>query len=184
MEWVDDNPYFLLLVAMEKKEDGTQESLILDVGLTGWMVTYADWLRRPAEWYLCEKVDPQRAIAAQLVYDGDKPYYLKRHIGQMQLGTGRHRSIEVHGIGKRVPAVYRTGKRKNSSPVLVTPERTDRIWIMPHGVVCGGEDVEKLALTIVSTMEWMEAPPPEPTPEAEALPSEETLVLPSAETTE
>ena len=30
MEWVDDNPYFLLLVAMEKKEDGTQESLILD----------------------------------------------------------------------------------------------------------------------------------------------------------
>ena len=161
MEWADDNPYFLLLVRTEPKEDGSQDHLLLDVGETGWATTYADWLRRPAEWYLCEKAGEQRAVVAQLVHPGDQPYYVKRHVGQMEIHTGRFRQVEVHGIGKKVPATYGPGRRKGAKPVLLTPERTDRIWVLPHGVICGGEDVEKLALAVVSTMEWQEPPPEE-----------------------
>jgi hypothetical protein len=162
MQWTDDNPYFLLMVALDRKEDGSQDNLLLDLGEPGWATTYADWLRRPAEWYLCEKAGEQRVVIAQMVYAGDQPYYVKRNIGQLEIGTGRYRQVEVHGIGKKVPATYGPGPRKNSKPKLVRPERTDRIWILPHGVICGGEDVEKMALAVVSTMEWQEPPPEEP----------------------
>jgi hypothetical protein len=175
VDWRSDDPYFLLLVALERKEDGTQDHLILDVGETGWATTYADWLRRPAEWYLCEKDPPQRAVVGQMVYAGEQPYYVKRNIGQMELGTGRYRQVEVFGIGKKVPAAYGPGRTKRSK-VLVSPERTDRVWVLPHGLVCGGEDVEKMALAVVSTMEWQA--PPELPPGVEQLPDGTLVQMP------
>ena len=83
VEWADDNPYFLLLVAFGANEAGEREFLILDVGKSGWMTIHADWLRRPAEWYLCEKAGERRVVATQIVYTGDQPYYVKRHVGQI-----------------------------------------------------------------------------------------------------
>ena len=91
--------------------------------------------------------------AAQIVYTGDQPYYVKRHVGQIGMASGEGRALVVHGIGKKVPAVYREGKTKRSK-VLVSPERTDRIWVLPSGAVCGGEDVEAIALAALSMMEW------------------------------
>jgi hypothetical protein len=157
VEWADDNPFFLLLNALDTNPDGTRDYLVLDVGVPGWQATRAEWLRRPAEWYLCAKSE-RRVVLAQIVYAGEYPYYVQRHIGQAA-GPLR-REISVYGIGKRVPAVYRQVPRPNSKKtksVLVSPERIDRLWVLPHGVVCGGEDVEKMAMAVVSTLEWKNA---------------------------
>lgn len=153
MEWADDNPYFLLLVALEKDENGNHENLILDVGLPGWQKTYADWLDRPAEWYLCEKTGEKKVVIVQFVYAGEKPYYVKKHIGQLKFGTGRYRHIAVYGIGKKIPARFSNGQK-------IADERYERVWVLPHGVTCAGEDVEKIALSVVSTMEWQKDPEP------------------------
>jgi hypothetical protein len=145
-QWADDNPYFLVCVAAERHPERGYDTATIDLGEQGWHVKHSEWMRRPSEWYLCEKAAPQRAVLALIVNDGDQPYYVKKHVGQMELDTGRSRSLVVHGIGKKVPA---------------TPdayERTDRIWILPHGVICGGEDVERLAIAVVSTMEWQDPP--------------------------
>jgi len=171
-QWADDNPYFLIMVALERNPDGSLDTLTLDLGEQGWETTHADWLHRAAEWYLCEKVDPQRAIVGQIVYEGEHPYYVKRHIGQMELNTGRHRALVAHGIGKKVPAAYETYMEHDARGEEVVrrrkirDKRTDRLWILPHGLICGGEDIEKMALAVVSTMEWQE-PAPEPVAEVD-----------------
>lgn len=167
--WVGDTPYFLILSSLEPNEGGAFGHLVLDVDKVGWQVEYKDWLERSAEWYLCEKAPPNRTILAQIVYRGEHPYYLKRHVGQVRLNDSASRSVVAHGIGKRVPAVYETNTeegRDSRGEVTVktrrrkvTPERTDRLWLLPGNVVCGGEDVEKLALAIVAAMEWAEQPP-------------------------
>jgi hypothetical protein len=156
--WVGDTPYFLLISSLEPNEGGAFGHLVLDVDKKDWQVEYKDWLERSAEWYLCEKEPPNRAVMAQIVYRGEHPYFLKRHVGQVRLNDSASRSTIAYGMGKRVPAVYDTsGKRRK----LEKPERTDRLWLLPGNVVCGGEDVEKLAMAIVATMAW-EVPPPEP----------------------
>jgi hypothetical protein len=154
--WVGDTPYFLLLNSMEPNEAGALGFLVLDVDKPDWQTEYKEWLQRSAEWYLCEKDGEQRAVLAQVVYRGEHPYYVKRHVGQIKVGSSEHRSTVAYGIGKRVPAV-REGRK------LVKPERTDRIWLLPGNVVCGGEDVEVLAMNVVNSLEWQEAPdaPPE-----------------------
>jgi hypothetical protein len=181
--WVGDNPYFLLLSSLEPNEGGVMGYLVLDVDKTGWQTEYKDWLERSAEWYLCEK-GTERVIMAQIVYRGEHPYYLKRHVGQMKLGTSESRSVIVHGVGKRVPAVYETIETKDVDArgeervkrrkKLVRPERTERLWLLPNNVVCGGEDVEKMAMAIVSAMQW-QAPPPEP----EIIEGEAVEILPA-----
>jgi hypothetical protein len=151
--WLGDSPYFLLIVSLEPNEGGAFGHLVLDVDKPQWQVEYKDWLERSAEWYLCEKGGSQRALLAQIVYRGEHPYYLKRNIGEIRINDSAGRSISAHGIGKRVPAVYDTsGKRRK----LVKPERTDRLWLLPGNVVCGGEDVEKLAMNVVATLEWQQ----------------------------
>jgi hypothetical protein len=157
--WLGDSPYFLLISSLEPNEGGAFGHLVLDVDKTGWQVEYKDWLERSAEWYLCEKAGEQRAVLAQIVYRGEHPYFVKRHVGIIALNNSASRSTIAYGIGKRVAAVYDTsGKRRK----LVKPERTDRLWLLPGNVVCGGEDVEKLAMNIVATLEWQLEPPEQP----------------------
>lgn len=154
--WVGDTPYFLLLVSLEPNEGGAFGSLVLDVDKPQWQVEYKDWLDRSAEWYLCDKEGAQRALLAQIVHRGEHPYFVKRHVGQIRINSNESRSTVAYGIGKRVPAVYDTSGRRRR---VVRPERTDRLWLLPGDVVCGGEDVEPLAMTIVSTLQWQEAQP-------------------------
>lgn len=158
--WVGDTPYFLLLVSLEPNEGGAFGHLVLDVDRQGWQVEYKDWLERSAEWYLCEKTPPNRAILAQTVYRGEQPYYVKRHVGQVRLNDSAGRSVAVYGIGKKVPTAYETYMEHDASGEEVVrrkkvrDKRTDRLWLLPGNVVCGGEDVEKLAMAIVATMQW------------------------------
>lgn len=165
--WVGDTPYFLLIVSLEPNEGGAFGHLVLDVDKPGWQVEHKEWLERSAEWYLCEKMGVQRAVLAQIVHRGEQPYYVKRHVGQVRLNDSAGRSVVVHGIGKKVPALYETYTARDERGEemarrrKIRDKRTDRLWLLPGGVVCGGEDVEKLAMAIVATMDW-EAAMPDP----------------------
>ena len=144
--WAGDTPYFLLISSLEPNEGGAYGFLVLDVDRPGWQTEHEDWLRRSAEWHLCDK-ETERVLLSQLVYRGEYPYYVKRHVGQIKLNGEQMREVSVYGIGKRVPAA-REGRK------VVRQERTDRLWILPGGVVCGGDDVEPLAMQIVQMMDW------------------------------
>ena len=135
-KWADDNPYFLLIVAADTKH------LQIDLGKKGWSKTHARWMRKSGWWYLCRKDTGQVALA-MIVRDGEQPYYTKRHVGQLDFARGRHRETACHGIGK---------KRLDS--------HVDRLWILPDQItVCGGDDVEDLAMEVVKTLEWQEQAP-------------------------
>lgn len=168
--WVGETPYFLLLVSLEPNEGGAFGHLVLDVDKPQWQDEYRDWLERSAEWYLCEKDGAQRAMLAQIVYRGEHPYFVKRHVGQVALNNSATRSTIAYGIGKKVPAAYETYMEHDARGEEVVrrkkvrDKRTDRLWLLPGNVVCGGEDVEKLAMNIVQTLEWQQ-PPPEPAEE-------------------
>ena len=136
--WADDNPYFLLIVDDADREKHVQ----IDLGKTGWSKTHARWMRKAAWWYLCRKDTGQVALAMKVV-KGEQPYYTKRHVGQLDFARGRHRETACHGIGK---------KRLDG--------HVDRLWILPDNIaVCGGDDVEPLAMEVVQTLEWQEQAP-------------------------
>lgn len=138
-EWADDNPYFLLC-----QSDDRAESATIDLGLKGWAKRYGKWTRRPGWWYLCRKETGQ-VLLAMILMKGEQAYYVKRHVGQIQLSGGQGRKTAVYGIGKKL-----------------LDGNVMRLWVLPDGVaVCGGEDVEKLAIEVVKALEWQEPPPEE-----------------------
>ena len=94
MEWADENPYFLLLLNDER------QNVQIDLGASGWMQAYSEWMRSPGWWYLCHKDSGQIALAMR-VWGGEQPYYTKRHIGQIQSADGQNRATACHGIGKK-----------------------------------------------------------------------------------
>lgn len=121
-EWADENPFFLLLAA---PDDHVQ----IDIGERGWMKTYANWMRRPCNWHLCLKAN-NRVMLSVKIYEGDQPYYTARHVGAV--GSGGSNETTCYGIGK---------KQANGDMV--------RLWLMPNGVVVGGDDVDPFGLDIV-----------------------------------
>jgi hypothetical protein len=138
MAWVDDNPYFLLIKAAVPEPGEDEPFVIIDLGQPGWSKTHAAWMRRPSTWHLCRKTNGQVALVMR-VLEGEQPYYTRRHVGQIGQDGSRHREVSCFGIGK---------KRLDG--------HVDRIWIMPDGyAVCGGDDVEPLALEVVRTLEWV-----------------------------
>lgn len=138
-KWADDNPYFLLIVSTED-----DKNVQIDLGRPGWAKTHKRWMRKPAWWYLARKTTGQIALA-MIVREGEQPYYTKRHVGQFDFARGRHRETACHGIGK---------KRLDG--------HVDRLWILPDQIaVCGGDDVEALAMEVVKTLEWQEQTPTE-----------------------
>ena len=129
-EWADDNPYFLLL-------GSDDDTVVIDLGENSWSRTFADWMRRPGKWFLCRKSDRGVALAL-VVHEGEQPYYVQRHIGQVSGPMARE--VSCYGIGK---------KRLDG--------HVDRLWILPDGrTVCGGDDVELLAIEIVRLLDWTE----------------------------
>lgn len=111
-------PYYLLLVRP------TGEELKIDVEEYQWMTTYADWMRGRSIWHLVRKANNTIVFAVD-VFDGEQPYYTAKHIGAM--GSGGGNEIVAYGIGK---------KRLDGF--------VDRLWVLPNGLVCGGDDVETL----------------------------------------
>lgn len=118
-EWQDENPFYLLIAA----PDG---HVIIDLGEQGWATTFAEWMRRPAKWHLVTKAN-NRVLLSVNVLDGDQPYYTVRHVG----ASGGN-EVKAYGIGK---------KQANGE--------TLRLWLLPNGVVVGGDDVEPFCIDIV-----------------------------------
>jgi hypothetical protein len=91
---------------------------------TPWTRTHADLLREPGTWWLIDK-ESGSPVMALVVEPGDQPYFVKHHVGAI---GDTHRELIAYGMGK---------KRPDGSMV--------RSWLLPNGVVCGGDDVDIIA---------------------------------------
>jgi hypothetical protein len=125
-KWADDNPWYLHIVRPNAAEQ------IIDLGEYQWATTYAEWMRGRSRWYLVRKADNFPVLVID-VGDDDQPYYTARHIGK--IGSGGTNQIIAYGIGaKRYDGVI------------------DRLWILPGGMVCAGDDVDGLGIAIVEAL--------------------------------
>ena len=122
-EWADANPFYLLIY----RPDGTFQSI--DLGERGWMTTYAGWLRGRSRWYLCKKETSTPLFVVE-VQEDDQPYYTARHVGIA--GGGGSNEVIAYGIGA-----------KRASRMV------DRLWVMPDGTICSGDDVDSLGISLL-----------------------------------
>ena len=116
-----DSPFFLVLELGERKV-----GIDLDEGM--WTEKYAEHLREPGSWWLVHK-QSQRAMMGLIVDPGDQPYFVKRHVGNLMSSA----EVVAYGLGK---------KRANGEMV--------RIWLLPNGMICGGDDVDIIASRMVN----------------------------------
>lgn len=65
-----------------------------------------------------------------MVDEGDQPYYAARHVGH-GIGSPNIQEIVAYGIGKK------------------TAEGTIRLWVLPGGMICGGDDVDRIGVMMV-----------------------------------
>lgn len=121
-EWRGETPVYLVI------QTADHGNTVIDLDETGWMTTYAHLMREPGAWMLHHKATLQ-AIAIILVQSGEQPYYTARHVGIAFGGSGE---MIAYGIGK---------KRLDG--------HVDRIWVLPNGVICAGDDVEPLILAFI-----------------------------------
>lgn len=124
-QWVGDNPYFLIIVPAGK------EPQVIDLDESGWSTKYAWWMRCKATWHLLHK--ERGLVCSMVVWKREQPYYTAKHIGT--IGPGERRELIAYGIGK---------KRRDG--------HVDRIWILPNGQICMGDDVESLARPLLVTV--------------------------------
>jgi hypothetical protein len=124
--WSDDNPYWLQIW----HEDG--RSVAIDLGESGWMSTFSDWMRGRSRWMLIEKMTGHAVFVVD-VFEGEQPYYTARHVGVA--GSGGSNEVVAYGIGK---------KRIDG--------HTDRLWVLPTGEICAGDDVDSLGHSIIMRM--------------------------------
>lgn len=116
-------PFDLMIV------DDDMDVLFIDVEEHQWATTYAHWMRRPGWWLLRRKGDSSIALTLR-VNEGDQPYYTARHVGIA--GSGGSNEIIAYGLGKKLP-----------------DGQMVRLWVMPGGDVCGGDDVDQLGVLLV-----------------------------------
>lgn len=121
--WAGGNPFYISVEPL----DGINPPIQLDLD-SPWMTEHADYLRIPALWQLILK-SSNVTLIAMYVYDGEQPYYTARHIGVTGGGTNE---IVAYGIGKKV----------NNDIV-------NRMWVLPNGTFCSGDDVDRLGVQLV-----------------------------------
>lgn len=112
-------PFFLVIELDEKPSEG-HVGVDLD---TAWTTIHADKLRLPSTWWLIHKQTGQPVMGV-VVQEGDQPYFTKHHVGNLMA----QRELIAYGMGK-----------KCADGTMV------RNWILPNGVVCGGDDVDIIA---------------------------------------
>lgn len=118
-QWQGDFPFFLVI----EPDDKVGGNIGIDLDEPGWVTRYAEYMRTPGTWILFHK-DSARAVFGMIVAQGDQPYFTKHTVGNLMAGT----QIMAVGIGKKA----RDGE-------------ITRLWLLPNGIVCGGEDVDILA---------------------------------------
>lgn len=120
--WHGNHPFYLLLSFLD-------ENVVIDLDEGQWATTHAEHLRRPGNWLLVHKASGIEALGI-VVAEGDQPYYTARHIGVM--GSAGSNEIVCYGIGKKRPDGF-----------------VERLWLMPSGMVCTGDDVEDIGVRLV-----------------------------------
>jgi hypothetical protein len=129
--WAGDNPFFLVI-----NTDPGRVMHIIDLDESGWMSEQPGLLREEGEWLLVAKgpdgLEGSTPVLAIRVLPGEQPYCIRRHIGSATSG----KEITVPGIGK---------KR--------TDGHVDRLWLLPNGIVCSGDDVDIIGANILRSLE-------------------------------
>jgi hypothetical protein len=137
-DWLGSTPVFLVI------QLASGEGIGIDLDEPGWAKTYAEHLRVPSIWRLFSKDQQPRLVLN--VFKGEQPYYTARHVGIA--GSGGTNEIIAYGIGKK------------------RGRHVERLWLLPDGSVCSGDDLEILAIKMLHEMGPRKEPddslPPEP----------------------
>ncbi len=123
-EWGGDHPFYLVISPMPADSRG---NVVIDLD-SPWHTTHADLMRVPALWQLVHKQSGQ-PVMALFVYDGEQPYCASRHVG---VTGGGSNEIMAYGIGKKL-----------------ADGSMQRIWLLPNGTICSGDDVDPLGVMLV-----------------------------------
>lgn len=122
--WSGETPFFLVIELDDKPASG---NLGIDLD-TPWTTAHAEQIRLPGTWWLVDKRS-QAPVMGIIVEPGDQPYFTKHHVGNLM----SNRELVAYGLGK---------KRADGEMV--------RIWLLPNGIICGGEDVDVIASRMVN----------------------------------
>ncbi len=117
--WFGDFPFFLVI----EPDDRSNGNTGIDLDQPGWIAANAALMRAPGTWVLYHK-ETSRPLFCMIVEQGDQPYFTRHHVGNLMAGS----EITAVGIGKK----HRNGDMT-------------RLWLLPNGVVCGGDDVDIVA---------------------------------------
>jgi hypothetical protein len=124
--WFGENPLFLIIRL------ASGEGIGIDLDEPGWIAKNAEYLRSPGTWTLNNKKTSFRHLSL-VVLTGEQPYYVARHLGMV--GSGGGNELIAYGLGK---------KRLDG--------HVDRLWLMPDGSVCAGDDAEVLGREMLEEM--------------------------------
>jgi hypothetical protein len=117
--WDGEFPFFLVIEPLDRANG----NIGIDLDEPGWVERNKEAMRAPGTWWLYLK-QTGRPIFCVIVEDGDRPFFTRRHIGNLMAGS----EIVAVGLGK---------KRADGSTV--------NLWLLPNGVVCGGDDADIIA---------------------------------------
>jgi len=118
--WMGSTPVYLVI---SLAAGGVE----IDLDESQWATTYSSYLRVNGFWVLVDKLTNMPLLMMAVGHD-EQPYYTARHVGS----TGASGEIVAYGIGK---------KRADG--------HVDRMWLLPNGLVCTGDDVEAIALRML-----------------------------------
>lgn len=140
MQFRGDAPYVLVVLT-----PGAQT--VIDLDEPGWVERYAHLMRVPGRWILARK-DTNTPVFLMVVRDGEEPYYTSRVLGSMLLpppdALGMSQDDLTATNARSQVRAYGLGKKRLDGHV-------DRVWILPNGVVCGGDDVDEIGSEMART---------------------------------
>jgi len=115
--WAGGSPFFLVF------ERGPGDNVGIDIDTSGWIEANRELFRTPGVWLLMRK-SPTQPLFAVPLDEGDQFFFTKRHTGNLMAGS----EVISYGLGKKTAAGWEI-----------------KLWLLPNGMVCGGEDVDLLA---------------------------------------
>lgn len=133
--WLGSNPYYLMLI-LGPLRAVVRTTVQIDLDQPGWTKLNRAFLREQGQWYLVRKSD-QVIVATMMVYPGEQPYYVARHVGYAST-SGEPDAPKAETIN------YGIGKKRLDGHV-------DRIWILSNGCVTLGDDGEDIALDLLKS---------------------------------
>jgi hypothetical protein len=128
-QWLDDNPFYLIIVL----DDG--RLVEQDLAERGWIAKLNEqgFMRDPGNWYLARKNGI--IVGTMVVHPGEQPYYMARHVG-FTASSGNEDGPKGETVA------YGIGKKRLDGHV-------DRLWFMSNGCVTLGDDLEPIAIRLL-----------------------------------